>query len=58
MTEFASDALATKVITGLLGGMTAAEIRRHYGLSTVEYDTARRRIRRTMLRHGLTWSWP
>jgi RNA polymerase sigma-70 factor (ECF subfamily) len=55
---FASDALATKVITGLLGGMTAAEIRRHYGLSTVEYDTARRRIRRTMLRHGLTWSWP
>ena len=26
---FASDALATKVITGLLGGMTAAEVRRH-----------------------------
>ena len=55
---FASDAPATRVITGLLEGMTADEIRRHYGLSPVEYDTARRRIRRSLLRHGLTWSWP
>jgi DNA-directed RNA polymerase specialized sigma24 family protein len=55
---FASDAPATRVITGLLEGMTADEIRRHYDLSTVEYDTARRRIRRSLLRHGLTWSWP
>jgi RNA polymerase sigma-70 factor (ECF subfamily) len=55
---FASDAVATKIITGLLGGMTPEAIRRHYGLSGVEYDTARRRMRRTMLRHGLTWSWP
>jgi len=55
---FATDMPATRVITGLLEGMTADEIRRHYGLSTVEYDTARRRIRRSLLRHGLTWSWP
>jgi hypothetical protein len=55
---FASDAPATRVITGLLDGMTPDEIRRRYGLSAVEYDTARRRIRRTLLRHGLTWSWP
>ncbi len=55
---FASDAAATKVITGLLGGMAPEEIRRHYGLTTVEYDTARRRMRRAMLRHGLAWSWP
>jgi RNA polymerase sigma-70 factor (ECF subfamily) len=55
---FASDAVATEVITGLLSGMTPEAIRRHYGLSGVEYDTARRRMRRTMLRHGLTWSWP
>jgi DNA-directed RNA polymerase specialized sigma24 family protein len=55
---FATDMPATRVITGLLDGMTADEIRRHYGLSVVEYDTARRRIRRTLLRHGLTWSWP
>ena len=55
---FASDVLATRVITGLLDCMTPDEIRRSYGLSGVEYDTARRRIRRTLLRHGLTWSWP
>ncbi len=55
---FASDAAATKIITGLLDGMEAAAIRRHYGLSAVEYDTARRRMRRVMLRHGLAWSWP
>ncbi|HEY3908464.1 MAG TPA: hypothetical protein VGM07_01080 [Stellaceae bacterium] len=55
---FASDGAATRVIIGLLDGMTADEIRRYYGLSPVEYDTARRRIRRALLRHGLTWSWP
>jgi DNA-directed RNA polymerase specialized sigma24 family protein len=55
---FAADAVATKVITGLLSGMSPEAIRRHYGLSDVEYDTARRRMRRAMLRHGLTWSWP
>jgi DNA-directed RNA polymerase specialized sigma24 family protein len=55
---FASDAPATRVITGLLDGMTADEIRRHYGLSAVEYDTVRRRIRRALLRHGMRWSWP
>jgi RNA polymerase sigma-70 factor (ECF subfamily) len=55
---FAADAVATRVITGLLSGMSPASIRRHYGLTDVEYDTARRRMRRAMLRHGLTWSWP
>src|ERR1700730_1284793 len=55
---FASDEAALKVITGLISGMAAEEIRRHYGLTTVKYDTTRRRIRRTMLRHGLAWSWP
>jgi RNA polymerase sigma-70 factor (ECF subfamily) len=55
---FASDDAALKVIKGLINGMAAEEIRRHYGLTAVEYDTTRRRIRRTLLRHGLTWSWP
>ena len=55
---FASDKAALKVITGLISGMAADDIRRHYGLTAVEYDTTRRRIRRTLLRHGLTWSWP
>jgi DNA-directed RNA polymerase specialized sigma24 family protein len=55
---FASDTAALKVITGLISGMAAADIRRQCGLTAVEYDTTRRRIRRTLLRHGLTWSWP
>jgi RNA polymerase sigma-70 factor (ECF subfamily) len=55
---FASDAAALKVITGLISGMAAEDIRRHYGLTVVEYNTTRRRIRRTLLRHGLTWTWP
>ena len=55
---FVSDAAALKVITGLINGMGAEDIRGHYGLTAVEYDTTRRRIRRTLLRHGLAWSWP
>ncbi len=55
---FAADAGAMTVITGLIGGMAAEDIRRHYGLTAVEYDTARKRIRRALLRHGLAWSWP
>jgi DNA-directed RNA polymerase specialized sigma24 family protein len=55
---FASDEAALKVITGLIGGMAAEDIRRQYALTAVEYDTTRRRMRRTLLRHGLTWSWP
>jgi DNA-directed RNA polymerase specialized sigma24 family protein len=54
---FASDEAAMKVITGLIEGMGAEEIRRHYDLTPMEYDTTRRRIRRAMLRHGLAWSW-
>ena len=55
---FASDAAALKVITGLISGMAAEDIRCHYDMTAVEYDTTRRRIRRTLLRHGLAWSWP
>jgi len=55
---FASDETALQVITGLISGMAAEAIRHHYGLTAVEYDTTRRRMRRTMLRHGLAWSWP
>jgi RNA polymerase sigma-70 factor (ECF subfamily) len=55
---FASDEAALKVITGLMSGMAAEEIRCHCDMTAVEYDTTRRRIRRTMLRYGLTWSWP
>ena len=53
---FAADTVALKIVAGLTDGLTADEIRRHYGLSEIEYDTARRRMRRTLLRHGLAWS--
>ena len=55
---FASDEAALKGITGLISGMGAGDIRRHYNLTAAKYDTTRRRIRRTLLRHGLAWSWP
>jgi RNA polymerase sigma-70 factor (ECF subfamily) len=51
---FADDAIALKIVAGLAHGLAADEIRRLYGLSETEYDTARRRIRRALLRHGLT----
>jgi RNA polymerase sigma-70 factor (ECF subfamily) len=53
---FAADMVALKIVAGLTSGLTADEIRRHYGLTEIEYDTARRRMRRTLLRHGLAWS--
>lgn len=55
---FASDVEALKVIAGLTNGLTAEDIQRHYVLTSVEYDTTRRRMRRTLLRHGLAWVWP
>jgi len=55
---FASDMVALQVIAGLTNGLGADEIQRQYGLSAVEYDTARRRMRRTLLRHGMAWAWP
>jgi len=55
---FASDTVALKVIAGLTNCLGAEEIQRLYGLSAVEYDTARRRMRRTLLHHGLAWAWP
>jgi len=53
---FAADAMALRIIAGLANGLTAAEIRRLYGLDEVDYDTIRRRMRRTLVRHGLTGS--
>ena len=55
---FVSDTVALKVIAGLANGLAAEEMQHLYNLSAVEYDTARRRMRRTLLRHGLAWAWP
>lgn len=55
---FLSDEIATKIIDGLAEGMKAEDIRCRYDLSAVEYDTARRRMRRLMLRNDLSWYFP
>ena len=53
---FARDGAAIRILTGLAAGLSADEIRRTYDLGSVEYDSARRRIRRLLVRQGLAWS--
>jgi RNA polymerase sigma-70 factor (ECF subfamily) len=55
---FASDPCALKVIAGLAEGFTPGEICRTYGMTELEYDTTRKRMRRTLLRQDLVWSRP
>jgi DNA-directed RNA polymerase specialized sigma24 family protein len=50
---FGHDEIVMKILVGLAEGMSALEIRRVHGLTETEYDTARRRMRRALLRHGL-----
>jgi len=50
---FADDPIATHIITGLGDGLSAEEIRAKYGLSSTEYDSARKRMRRALLRDGI-----
>lgn len=52
---FAGDVLALGIIEGLAEGMSAEEIRSLTGASKTEYDSARKRIRRTLLKEGLTF---
>jgi RNA polymerase sigma-70 factor (ECF subfamily) len=51
---FAGDAVALQIIDGLAEGLPADEIRAAKGISRVDYDSARRRMRRCLLREGLT----
>ncbi len=51
---FASDPTAVQIIDGLGRGLSAEQIRRSTGLSKTDYDSARRRMRRKLLREGLT----
>jgi RNA polymerase sigma-70 factor (ECF subfamily) len=53
---FADDRPALQIIAGLADGLTAKEICRLYGMSECQYDTARKRMRRAILRSGLAWS--
>jgi DNA-directed RNA polymerase specialized sigma24 family protein len=51
---FADDPVVLKIIAGLGEGLSAQQIRASAKLSKTEYNSARRRIRRTLLREGLT----
>lgn len=51
---FAKDPTALKIIDGLGEGLSAEQIRLSTGLSKTDYDSARKRMRRTVLREGLT----
>ena len=51
---FVDDAIALGIIEGLGEGLSAEEIRVGLGLTRTDYDSARRRMRRTLLREGLT----
>jgi len=50
---FAGDKIVSQIIAGLANGMCAEEIQQESGLSQLEYDTGRRRMRRALLRAGL-----
>jgi RNA polymerase sigma-70 factor (ECF subfamily) len=51
---FAGDSVAWQIIAGLSEGLAAEQIRHVNNMSKTDYDSARRRIRRTLLREGLT----
>ena len=51
---FAQDPIALQIIAGLGDGLTAEEIRRTLGMSKTDYDSARKRMRRALIRAGLT----
>jgi DNA-directed RNA polymerase specialized sigma24 family protein len=51
---FKDDPLALQIIAGLAEGLSAEQIRVASGISGIDYDSARRRMRRLLLREGLT----
>jgi RNA polymerase sigma-70 factor (ECF subfamily) len=51
---FATDPVALRIIACLADGLSAEQIRDSTGISRTDYDSARRRMRRTLLREGLT----
>ncbi len=50
---FSDDGEILKILAGLAEGLTAAELRHQHGWSQTAYDSARKRLRRAVLRHGL-----
>lgn len=53
---FDGDPLALKVIAGMADGLTAREICKAHDISELDYDTTRRRMRRTLLRDQRNWN--
>ncbi|QPF95375.1 hypothetical protein IC761_30975 [Bradyrhizobium commune] len=53
---FEDDPLALKIIAGLADGLAAREICKVNGISELDYDTTRRRMRRALLRDQRNWS--
>jgi DNA-directed RNA polymerase specialized sigma24 family protein len=53
---FAGDAIALQIIDGMANGLAAKDICKAYAISALDYDTARRRMRRALLRHQPNWS--
>jgi DNA-directed RNA polymerase specialized sigma24 family protein len=51
---FADDPVVLQIIAGLGEGYSAEQIRLSIGISITEYDSARKRLRRVLLREGLT----
>jgi DNA-directed RNA polymerase specialized sigma24 family protein len=51
---FANDPQALNILEGLAQGLDAEEIRRRARMSKTDYDSTRRRMRRALLREGLT----
>lgn len=51
---FADDWLVLQIIDGLAEGLTAEQIRARHRIARTDYDSARKRMRRCLLREGLT----
>lgn len=50
---FADDNRARQIIEGLFEGCSPEQICTRYGMSKIEYDSTRKRMRRALLREGL-----
>lgn len=52
---FADDPRSLQIIEGLFEGLSPEQIRAKYDMSKTDYDSTRKRMRRTLLREGLRW---
>jgi DNA-directed RNA polymerase specialized sigma24 family protein len=52
---FTADPQSLQIIEGLFEGLSPEQIRAKYDMSKTDYDSTRRRMRRTLLREGLKW---